>query len=93
MRVGVRGAFPCGKSGVIAFSTIKLVASWHPEACASRPERTTALFADECQSFLDNVIASFGRHGQWYDPHRELRLDGADHRAEEHNRIVPVAGA
>jgi hypothetical protein len=29
---------------------------------------TTALFATECQSVLDNVIAGFGQTGLWNDP-------------------------
>jgi len=33
---------------------------------------TTAPFADECQSFLDNVIAGFGQNGAWNDPPRPL---------------------
>jgi hypothetical protein len=34
----------------------------------ARNGHTTALFADECQSFLDNVIAGLGQIGSWKDP-------------------------
>jgi hypothetical protein len=34
----------------------------------TRNGHTTALFADECQSFLDNVIAGLGQIGSWKDP-------------------------
>jgi hypothetical protein len=41
-----------------------------PEARASRPEgHSTALFAAECQSFLDNVIAGLREVGSWNNPH------------------------
>ena len=40
-----------------------------PEArVGARNGHTTALFADECQSFLDNVIAGLGQIGSWKDP-------------------------
>src|SRR2546423_168678 len=35
-----------------------------------RNGHTTALFTDECRSFLDNVIAGFGRIGARNDPRR-----------------------
>ena len=35
---------------------------------AARNGHTTALFADECQSFLDNVIDGLGQFGSWNDP-------------------------
>jgi signal transduction histidine kinase len=34
----------------------------------ARNGHTTALFTDECQSFLDNVIAGLGKIGAWNDP-------------------------
>jgi hypothetical protein len=34
----------------------------------ARNGHTTALFADECQSFLDNVIAGLAQIGSWKDP-------------------------
>jgi len=34
----------------------------------ARNGHTTAPFADECQSFLDNVIAGLGQIGSWKDP-------------------------
>ena len=34
----------------------------------ARNGHTTALFAYECQSFLDNVIAGLGQIGAWNDP-------------------------
>jgi hypothetical protein len=34
----------------------------------ARNGHTTALFADECQSFLDNVIAGLGQIGSGKDP-------------------------
>ena len=34
----------------------------------ARNGHTTALFAYECQSFLDNVIAGLGQTGAWNDP-------------------------
>src|SRR5436309_1979741 len=37
-------------------------------AWRARDDHSTALFADECQSFLDNVIARFGRHGHGMIP-------------------------
>jgi hypothetical protein len=38
-----------------------------PETGA-RNGHSTALFAEECQSFLDNVMAGFGQIGAWSDP-------------------------
>jgi hypothetical protein len=49
-----------------------------PEACAVPDGHTTALFADECQSFLDNVIAG--------EPARPIKGDAAarhDHVTED----------
>src|SRR5204863_9333228 len=37
-------------------------------ARGARNGHTTALFTDECQSFLDNVIAGLGQIGSWKDP-------------------------
>src|ERR1700675_631295 len=37
-------------------------------APGARNGHTTALFAGECQSFLDNVIAGLGQIGSWKDP-------------------------
>jgi hypothetical protein len=34
-------------------------------ARGARNGHTTALFAEECQSFLDNVIAGLGQFGAW----------------------------
>jgi DNA invertase Pin-like site-specific DNA recombinase len=35
----------------------------------NRYGHSTALFAAECQSFLDNVIAGLGQIGSWNNPH------------------------
>jgi hypothetical protein len=35
---------------------------------------STALFAAECQSFLDNVIARLGQTGSWNNPHSPAGL-------------------
>src|SRR5262249_18474591 len=40
-----------------------------PRARRARDGHTTALFANECQSFLDKVIASLGRVGSRNNPH------------------------
>jgi Transposase IS116/IS110/IS902 family len=40
-----------------------------PEARRARDGHSTALFAAECQSFLDNVIAGLGQIGSWNNPH------------------------
>src|SRR5271166_5226762 len=37
-------------------------------APGARNGHSTALFADECQSFLDNVMAGLGQIGAWSDP-------------------------
>src|SRR5271165_6604361 len=37
-------------------------------APGARNGHSTAPFADECQSFLDNVMAGLGRIGAWNDP-------------------------
>src|SRR5438046_10103655 len=37
-------------------------------APCARNRHTTALFAYECQSFLDNLIAGLGEIGAWNDP-------------------------
>jgi len=37
-------------------------------ACGARNAHSTALFAYECQSFLENVIAGLGLVGAWDDP-------------------------
>jgi hypothetical protein len=59
-------------------------------ATRARNGRTTALFATECQSFLDNVIARFGQNGSCNDPRgvpafARIVLDtlAADHRASQ----------
>jgi hypothetical protein len=48
-----------------------------PEArpCA-RNGHSTALFAEECQSFLDNVMAGLGQIGAW-DDRRSLSLNAS----------------
>jgi hypothetical protein len=38
------------------------------DALRARNAHSTALFAYECQSFLDNLIAGLGRSGAWNDP-------------------------
>jgi hypothetical protein len=38
------------------------------DALRARNGHSTALFAYECQSFLDNLIAGLGRSGAWNDP-------------------------
>src|SRR5207244_9916887 len=40
-------------------------------ATRARNRHTTALFAYECQSFLDNVIAGLGEIGAWNDVRRD----------------------
>jgi hypothetical protein len=37
----------------------------HSVGAASLAAATTAPFAAECQSFLDNVVAGFGQTGYW----------------------------
>jgi hypothetical protein len=48
------------------------------DASGARNGHSTALFAYECQSFLDNVIASLGRHGPWNDSRSVLALQSRD---------------
>src|SRR5262249_61390447 len=38
-------------------------------ASRARNGHSTTLFADECQSFLDNVLARLGQTGSWNNPH------------------------
>jgi hypothetical protein len=40
-----------------------------PRTRRARNGHSTALFANECQSFLDNVIARLGQTGSWNNPH------------------------
>src|SRR6266571_6941903 len=47
---------PCSRRGRI------------PRASRAQNGHSTALVADECQSFLDNVIASLGQIGSWNNP-------------------------
>ena len=50
-------------------------AGQNPEgAPRARNGHSTALFAAECQSFLDNVIAGLGQTGSWHDPHRPAEV-------------------
>src|SRR5262249_9234172 len=48
---------PCSRRGRI------------PRAWRARTGHSTVLFAVECQSFLDNVIARLGQTGSWNNPH------------------------
>ena len=55
-----------------------------PEAPpGARNGHTTALFADECQSFLDNVIAGFAPSGSCNDPAWETDAPAAVAGVEE----------
>jgi len=46
-------------------------------ATRARNGHTTALFASECQSFLDNVIAGFGQTGSWHDDTEIAKMGAA----------------
>ena len=46
-------------------------------ATRARNGHSTALFACECQSFLDSVVACFGQIGSWDDPHLPAGLSSS----------------
>ncbi len=46
--------------------------------CGARNGHTTAPFTDDCQSFLDNVIASLGQIRSWNNPELAQKTARAD---------------
>ena len=52
-------------------------------ARGARNSHTTALFADECQSFLDNVIAGLGQIGSWKHPASAQKSSGPIRNCED----------
>src|SRR5262249_59617291 len=57
-------------------------------ASRARNSYTTALFAYECQSFLDNVIARLGQTGSWNNPHSPAGLTSTAKLNREYECLV-----
>src|SRR5262249_49826907 len=68
--------------------TCKPAGQDHEGASRARNGHSTALFADECQSFLDNVIARLGQTGSWNNPHLPAGLTSTAKLNREYECLV-----